>query len=162
MSSEDKYTYANVRSRIAEKMRENARMVLSQGVDEQGMPRNVGQAPNVTALADGTTLEQPTMAEALFAATSTLGVNLEGLMDSRKFVEQLVAIDESDTASVSTLVSETLAANPHLAIAVPRMKPNRAQGSSAIPVPAKPKTMKEQLSDMLNRSSPVDRASRII
>lgn len=150
-TSEEVEMIANTRAKIAAKLAEHSRAVLSQGVDVHGMTRNT-LGPNITSPAAGATIgDSPsTLGEALVKTASTLGANLAGLMDSVTFTNRLAAIDPDDPTALATLVSETLAANPQLAITVQRMARNPAQGASASPVPSKPKSVKDQLAEMLS------------
>ncbi len=142
---DDETMVQNTRSKIAEKMRQIPR-VDGNGREIKAQDPTITDVVNIPAI----TGQTPTMAEALKTAAASLGVNLPALVDSARFVSALASIDDGDTEALESAIGAALVANPGLAISQPRMKRNPAQGGSASPVPPGPKSIRDQIAEMLS------------
>ena len=119
-------------------------------VDHNG--HQIAQPPAVTAVVPSPTpAETPTLATAIGSVATGLGVDIEVLADSVSFMEAVVKLDATDTAAITALVNDSVAANPHLANPTRSMRPNPGQGATGnnAPVPA-PKTLQERVSAQLS------------
>ena len=71
---------------------------------------------------------------AVFRAAQATDADPSALLDSRTFLAKLADVDPSDTAAVTAVIAEAVAANPRLGkpeTVAPGMKVNMAQGRSA-------------------------------
>ena len=96
---------------VRNQMREQLRKLPK--VDANGNPIT-SPAPTPTEVTT-TGAGDEAMLTALQGVTAALGVNLRALVDSERFTRKVGEIESDDTAALSALVSECLAANPALA-----------------------------------------------
>lgn len=76
------------------------------------------------------------VALAVFQVAADAGGDPKALLDSSSFLAKVASLDPTDSAAITTAITEAIAANPRLGVAAavpPGMKPNPAQGRSASP-----------------------------
>lgn len=135
-------------ARLKQQLKEGDPAAKAAAADQarQELAQAVGRAAGLIkddAAADPAKLVEQMTAEvrqmrvslAVHQAAPTVGADPNGLLDSRAFMDKAAALDPTDTAGIASLITETVAANPRMAVATvqPPMQRNPAQGASASP-----------------------------
>jgi hypothetical protein len=85
-------------------------------------------------------------------------INIEALLDSRAFLSAMDGVDPTDQVAVRGAIDAAVTANPRLAellpaeVQQPGMKPNPAQGSSALPIVEAPKSPAQMMRDKVQQT----------
>jgi hypothetical protein len=135
------------RSRVAEQMRQKLPKVDQNGrviVVAAPVPAPPVAVPAASDVAD-----------TIRVVADDHGVDLGALADSAQFMAGVAKLEVTDTEGIAALIQEAVVRNPRIALGALTMRPNPAQGGSAMPL-VTPQTVRDRVRAMIAKTPIVD------